>query len=115
MFGRKSATPETPAGNGNANAERVKPPAPGPASQDPVAEFDQLWAPEQAKARKSVEQLLQERGIVNEEHLDQARKVAAQAPGKTLAQILLTMNAASEAQILSALAETLGLEFVTPK
>src|SRR3954469_4177010 len=31
-----------------------------------------------------------------------------------MAQILLTMNAASEAQILSAQAETLGLEFFTP-
>ena len=41
--------------------------------------------------------------------------MAAQTPGKTLPQILLTMNAASEAQILSALAETLGMAFETPE
>ena len=40
--------------------------------------------------------------------------VQAQTPGKSIAQILLTMNAASEAQILSALAETLGLAFEQP-
>src|SRR5207244_7341315 len=103
----------SPAAHGHGN-EKVKTPT-GPVTDEVPAEFDQLWAPEHAKARKSVDELLQERGIVNEEQLDQARKVAAQTPGKTLAQILLTMNAASEAQILSALAETLGLDFVTPK
>ena len=77
-------------------------------------EFDQLWAPEPTRARKSVEALLLERGVVNEEQLAQARTVAAQTPGKSLAQILLTMSAASEAQILSAQAETMGLEFFTP-
>ena len=110
MFGRKSANSESPAA-GNVNGpEKVKTPT-GPVTDDVPPEMDQLWAPEKAKARKSVEELLQERGIVNEEQLDQARKVAAQTPGKTLAQILLTMNAASEGQILSALAETLGLPF----
>ena len=120
MFGRKSTASETPA-NGN---DRVKPSVPGtPAggahhisAEDATSDFEQLWSPsEQAKVRKSVDALLLERGIINEEHLDQARKVAAQTPGKSIAQILLTMSAASEAQILAALAETLGLEFVTPK
>jgi type IV pilus assembly protein PilB len=79
-----------------------------------VSEFEQLWAPEKTKARKSVDALLLERGVVNEEQLAQARNVAAQTPGKSLAQILQTMNAASDAQILSAVAETMGLEFFTP-
>src|SRR6185295_16783060 len=39
----------------------------------------------------------------------------SQTPGKTIAQILLTMNAASEGQMLSALAEQLGLKFETPE
>jgi type IV pilus assembly protein PilB len=111
MFGRKSTTSETPAGNGH--AEKTKAPAKG-AAEDVVSEFEQLWSPEQATARKSVDALLLERGVVTEEQLAQAKVVSAQTPGKSMAQILLTMNAASEAQILSALAETLGMEFVTP-
>ena len=114
MFGRKNTTSEAPAANGN---EKPKAPANKPAgkAEDVVNEFEQLWAPEQAaKARKSVDALLLERGVVNEEQLAQARNVAAQTPGKSLAQILLTMNAASDAQILSALAETMGMEFFTP-
>ena len=64
---------------------------------------------------KASEQLLLERGHITEEQLDQARKVAAQTPGKTLPQILLTMNAATEGQLLSALAETLGVPFEIPE
>lgn len=82
---------------------------------DPVADFQTLWEPTSTTERKSVEALLLERKQITEEQLDQARKVAAQTPGKTLPQILLTMNAASEAQILSALAETLGMAFETPE
>src|SRR5262252_7412783 len=78
-------------------------------------DLEQLWEPVQAKARKSVDQLLLERGHISEEQLDQARKVQGQTPGKSLAQVLLTMNAASEAQILSALAETMGIPFESPK
>jgi type IV pilus assembly protein PilB len=111
MFGRKPQTAETVG-----NVERPKPPAAKPKgnAEDVVNEFDQLWAPEQATARKSVDALLLERGVVTEEQLAQGKAVAAQTPGKSMAQILLTMNAASEAQILSALAETMGLEFFTP-
>ena len=36
---------------------------------------DSLYTPSQAKTRKSVEQLLMERGLINEEHLLQARTV----------------------------------------
>jgi type IV pilus assembly protein PilB len=81
---------------------------------DPVGDFQSLWEPDSGPAKKSVEQLLLERGHITEEQLDQARKVAAQTPGKTLSQILATMNAATEAQLLSALAETLGVPFETP-
>src|SRR5688572_1125667 len=72
-------------------------------------DVEQLWSPTKAPARKSVEQLLLERGQITDEQLAQAKGVAAQTPGKGLAQILLQMTAASEAQILSALAETLGI------
>ena len=105
MFGRKPTT-TSPASQPNSPQGGVG---------DPVRDFQMLWEPSAAPARKSVEALLLERGHVSEEQLDQARKVAAQTPGKTLPQILLTMNAASEAQILSALAETLGMAFETPE
>jgi type IV pilus assembly protein PilB len=75
----------------------------------------ELWSPAAAKTRKTVEQLLLERGQVTEEQLVQARNVQSQTPGKSIPQILLTMNAASEAQVLSAVAETLGLAFETPE
>ena len=110
MFGRKPQTADT-VGTPNAATPTAKPKG---KAEDVVAEFDQLWAPEQATARKSVDTLLLERGIVSEEQLAQAKVIAAQTPGKSMAQILLTMNAASEAQILSALAETMGLQFFTP-
>src|SRR5256885_12382564 len=109
MFGRKNTHSEPVA---NPTGGEKKQPKGG--ANDVVSEFEQLWSPEETKARKSVEALLQERGIVNDEQLAQAKAVAAQTPGKSMAQILLTMNAASEAQILSALAETLGLAFETP-
>jgi type IV pilus assembly protein PilB len=78
------------------------------------AELEPLWEPSAAPARRSVEQLLLERGQVNEEQLAQAKTVQAQTPGKSIAQILLTMDAASEADILSAQAETLGMTFEVP-
>ena len=107
MFGRKQTT--------SAAAPAMENPHP-PAGRkdDPVRDFETLWEPTAASTRKSVEDLLLERGHITEEQLDQAHKVAAQTPGKTLAQILLTMNAASEAQILSAVAEHLGVPFETP-
>jgi type IV pilus assembly protein PilB len=76
---------------------------------------DVLWKPEDSPARKTVEQLLLERGRINEEQLEQARKVQQQTPGKTIPQILLTMNAASEAHLLEAVAETLGMPFEIPE
>ncbi len=85
------------------------------AALDHGDDLEQLWKPEVATQRKSVEVLLLERGQITEEQLTQARNVQAQTPGKSLAQILLTMNAASEPQILAALAETLGLKYETPE
>lgn len=103
MFGRRSSAPVAPEPR-NLNES-------GP---DESSTFEPLWQPTEQRVRKSVEQLLLERKQISEDQLLQARQVASQTPGKSLTQILLTMNVASEAQILSALAETLGLEFVTP-
>ncbi len=75
---------------------------------DPV---DQLWSPSARSSVKSVEQLLLDRGYIKEEQLLQARNVQRQTPGKSLAQILLTMSAATEQQVVSCQAETLGLAF----
>jgi type IV pilus assembly protein PilB len=86
--------------------------AEAPESADGVVE---LWSPGAKSAKKSVEQLLLDRGQITESHLQQARQVASQTGGKSLAQILLSMQAASEPQILAALAETLGLSFETPE
>jgi type IV pilus assembly protein PilB len=93
-----------------------------PASQEDVhaeaeqaLDPEQIWTPTTARSRKSVEQLLLERGQIAEDQLAQAKAVQAQTPNKTIAQILLTMTAASEAQILSALAETLNLPFEVPE
>ncbi len=78
-------------------------------------EMEQLYQPTQRPQRRSVEQLLLERGIITDEQLEQARAMQAQTPGKNITLILLTMNAASEAQILEAVAETLGLPFEIPE
>src|SRR5215213_8389962 len=86
-------------------------------AEDPSLEADQLWAPgtSNTKQRKSVEQLLLDRGQITEEQLAQAKTVQSQTPGKTIVQILLTMSAASEGEVLSAVAEQLGLAFEVPE
>src|SRR4051812_27735852 len=65
---------------------------------DVLNEPEPLWQPSEAvpARKKSVDALLLERGQISEEQLEQAKGVAAQTPGKSLAQILLTMNAANE-------------------
>jgi type IV pilus assembly protein PilB len=75
---------------------------------------DEIWSPPKAEQRKTITELLLERRHINEEQLTQARTIQSQTPGKNISQILLGMNAASEAQVLSALADTLGLQFVVP-
>jgi type IV pilus assembly protein PilB len=72
---------------------------------------NELWQPTEATQRRTIDRLLLERGHINEEQLTQALGVQAQTPGKSLTQILLTMNAATEAQILSAQAELAGVGF----
>ena len=84
------------------------------ARQTADADIVPLYTPKKDRVRKSVEQLLLDRGHISEEVLLQARQVQGQTPGKQIAQVLLTMNAASESQILSAQAEFLGLAFETP-
>jgi type IV pilus assembly protein PilB len=106
MFGRRPSSTSQPSDAAPMQNTRTG---------DPVGDFQSLWEPDSGPARKSVEELLLERGHITEEQLDQARKVAAQTPGKTLSQILATMNAATEAQLLSALAETLSIPFETPE
>ena len=101
MFGKKVTTSKTTA------ALIDEPLDDRPSGQD-------IWTPTESRQRKSVESLLLARGEVSEEQLTQARGVAAQTPGKSIAQILITMSAASESQVLSALAETLGLTFEIP-
>jgi type IV pilus assembly protein PilB len=105
MFGRKSTGPAVATVMDQTDL----------ATADNSPEPENLWQPPEISARRSVEQLLMERGQISAEQLAQAQSVAAQTPGKSIAQILLTMNAASEGQILSALAETLGLPFETPQ
>ena len=77
MFGRRTTSESLP---------------PDPASLTPAndlvdapAEVEALWSPQDAKVRKSVEQLLLERGHIQEEHLTQAKQVQSQTPGKTIA------------------------------
>lgn len=77
-------------------------------------ELESLWQPTQRRRRLTVEDLLLERGDITPDQLEQARTVQAQTPGKPLAQILLTMNAATEAQVLEAVAETHSLPFEIP-
>src|SRR4051812_18200371 len=108
MFGRQKTTSPQQSPPPPVETERV-------VIDDMPEEFEPLWRPEAMRARKSVEQLLLERGQVTEEQLLQARNVQQQTPGKSIAQILLSMSAASEAQILSALAETQALAFETPE
>lgn len=106
MFGRKP-NPDRPAAMPQQRGATA-------VLDDIGGEAEALWTPTTARTRKSIEQLLQERGHINAEQLEQAKTVQAQTPGKSITQILVTMNAASEGQILSALAETLNLPFENP-
>ena len=105
MFGRRPTS---------SSATAIAPP---PQDAEPLSDDAhpvELWSPGKAAVKQSVEQLLLQRNQINESHLEQAKQVAAQTPGKSLAQILLAMQAASEGQILAAQAETLGVPFESP-
>jgi type IV pilus assembly protein PilB len=116
MFGKRSTTPQPTEENGAAAvlAAPRTPAMPPPLGDEPTEIVQSLWAPARARNRRSVEQLLLERGQISDEQLTQARTVQAQTPGKAIGQILLSMNVANEAQVLSALADTLGLSFEVP-
>ncbi len=84
------------------------------AGPEPIADATEptpLWNPTASTSRKSAEQILLARGVIREEQLLQARQSQATSPGKSVTQILLGMSAASESQVLSAVAETMGLSF----
>jgi type IV pilus assembly protein PilB len=105
VFGRKPSNLISPA-----------PPEAAVAVADAPENVDgTLWTPVARRERRTVEQLLLERKIISEEQLVEAKQVQSQTPGKSLAQILVTMNAAAEAQVLSALAETMNLQFIVPE
>ena len=100
MFGRSTKTSEA---------------ATALATDETPDDVQQLWQPDIASARKSVEQLLLDRSHISADQLLQAKDVQSKTPGKSLVQILLTMNAATEEQILSAVAQTLGIPFEKPE
>lgn len=105
MFGRKpQAQPTRPVDDTSAAAV-----------VDELPEVTPLWTPTTQTKRKSIETLLLERNAITAEQLEQARSAQAQSPGKSIVQILLGMSAATEPQILSVVAETMGLEYVTPE
>ena len=86
VFGRKTTSDRTDIAGDPAMRHG------GAAPAEPQIDLEELWLPSNAKSRKSVEQLLSERGHVTEEQLTQARQVQSQTPGKSITQILLTMN-----------------------
>jgi type IV pilus assembly protein PilB len=106
MFGRRASNV----------AEPVKTVKPVETPSDETGhELELLWRPDADPEQQTVESLLLARGHITEEQLDQARKVQQQAPGRSLVQILASMNVASEAQVLGALAETLDMPFEVPQ
>jgi type IV pilus assembly protein PilB len=80
---------------------------------DDLEPIETLWSPSDSPAKRTVDQILIERGQLSEEKLLQARSVQVQTPGKSLVQVLISIGAVTEAHALSALAETLGLEFLS--
>jgi type IV pilus assembly protein PilB len=112
IFGRRPS-PSAPAAT--STDDLVDPPEPLDQSITDADEPAPLWQPARQRQRRSVEQLLLDRGQITQEQLVQAHTVAAQTPGKPIDKILLSMNVATEAQVLSALAETLGIPFEQPE
>lgn len=107
MFRRKSTTDSAPPERDSLERDE-------PILEDDGFEAPTLYTPATKAARRTVEQILLERKAISEEQLDEARKVQAQTPGKTLPQVLLATGAVNESQLLAATAETLGLPFITP-
>ena len=92
--------------------------APLPTSTDGDA-LSALWSPNPAAVthRKTVEDILQAKGVIDADKVGQARSVAATARGKKISQILLEMGAAKEEEIQHAVAELVDLpyEAIDPK
>jgi len=63
------------------------------------------------QAKKSIGEVLVERGVLTEQQLDDARNVQKSAPGD-LGTIIQDLQLASEKDVASARAETLGMKFV---
>ncbi|HWE02070.1 MAG TPA: ATPase, T2SS/T4P/T4SS family [Tepidisphaeraceae bacterium] len=103
MFARKTTTSAGP--GAIAPHERL---------DEPLPELDMLWQPVSAAPSHNIEGLLLQSGHVTEAQLTQARMMAAQTPGKSLAHVLLSMRVADEAVILSAVARSLDLPFEQP-
>ncbi len=99
MFGWKATVVEEAGEGGAARAE---------------GEVETLWAPGGGGERAGVGELLLERGVISENQWAEAKALRARTPNKTVAEILLGMNAASEGRILEALARTLDLAYETP-
>lgn len=96
MFGRRNSTSIV------TEPPPQRPTAPAVEEHDDdVGGLADLWSPGKTSVRKTVEQLLLG-GQITESHLVQARQVSTQTQGKSLTHILLSMQAASEGQILSA-------------
>ncbi len=75
----------------------------------------EIFRPSSGSRRRLVEDVLLERKQISEEQLAEARRAHADSPGKSMTAVLLSMNACTESASQSALAQTLGLEFVTPE
>jgi len=87
-----------------------------PASEEALAV---LWAPQPSDSgrHKTIEEILQAHGKLDNDKLLQARTVQANSRGKKITQILHEMAAVSEDDIQKAVAELMGLKYesIDPK
>ncbi|HVS71200.1 MAG TPA: GspE/PulE family protein [Phycisphaerae bacterium] len=93
--------------------------APAAASDGADEALRALWAPAPAapRARKTLEDLLTAKGLLDTDKLLQAKSVLTTTRGKKLSQILLEMGAVPEEHLQQTLAELLNLPFeaINPK
>jgi len=74
-----------------------------------------IWSPEETEGSSisvTLEEQLQQKGLLSSEQLEQARRVHAKTPKKRLGQILLDMGVVSEESLLVCLAQQYDLPFV---
>ncbi len=88
------------------------------ATLDRVAEypddFAALYIPEKVAERATAELLLLGRGVITPDQLEKAETARRTSSGRTVAQLLIEHGAATEHEVLAALAETLDLPFERP-